>query len=105
MPSIQYLRSFRIFGYAIFDFVLSFVGVYILAPILSWLFLKIGLKISRKSWLLLTIPASIAIHFMVGNITPLTEQFINPNDNFSVKIIVVILTYMGLKNITILRKK
>lgn len=104
MPSIEYLRSFRIFGYAIFDFALSLVGVYILSPILSWLFLKIGIKISRKSWLLLTIPASIVIHFMVGSITPLTEQFINPNGDFVAKIIVVILTYMGLKNITILRK-
>lgn len=104
MPSIEYFRSFRVFGYAIFDFALSFLGVYLLSPLLTWLFLKIGLKITRKNWLLLTVPVSIVIHFMVGNITPLTEQFMNPHGDYVVKIVIVILTYMGLKDIKRSRK-
>ena len=104
MPSIEYLRSFKVFEYAIFDFALSFLGVYLLSPILSWLLTKINVKISKKSWLLLTIPISIPIHYLVGTITPLTEQFLNPNGDFIVKIVIVVLTYLGAKDIKVSKK-
>jgi len=104
MNTIEYLRSFKILNYAIFDFVLSFVGVYLFAPILSKLFAVFGIKITRKSWLFLTVPASIPIHYLVGSITPMTENFLNLNDHYALKIGIIALTYFGLRDITFIKK-
>lgn len=101
MFSIEYLRSFRIGPYAIFDFAASFLGIYLLSPLLSKVFAKIGIKISTKSWMLLTIPLSILIHFLVGNITPMTADFFDLNGHYFLKIFIVTLTYLGLKKIKI----
>lgn len=104
MLTIDYLRSFRIGPYAIFDFAASFLGIYLLSPILSKLFLKVGLKISTKSWMLLTIPLSILIHLLVGNITPMTADFINLHEAYLLKIIVIALTYLAIKDIKRIKK-
>ena len=104
MNTIEYLRSFKILNYAVFDFVLSFAGVYLFAPILSKLFAVFGIKITRKSWLFLTVPVSIPIHYMVGSITPMTENFLNVNDHYLLKIGIIVLTYLGLKDITFINK-
>ncbi len=99
MITIEYLRSFRLAGFALFDFTLSFVGIYLLSPLLSKLFSKIGLKITTKSWMILTIPLSILIHALFGVHTPLTVNFFNLYGYYNEKIIVLALTYWGVQNI------
>jgi len=93
MITIEFLRSYKLLDYAIFDFVVSFLGVYLLSPILTKLFLLFKIKVSRKSWLLLTIPVSILVHYLVGNITPMTKDFLNLNGSYLLKIIIISLTY------------
>lgn len=104
MITIEYLRSFHIGPYAIFDFVVSFLGVYLLSPILSKLFLKIGLKLSAHNLLLLTVPASILIHLLVGKITPMTRDFLNPDDHYLLKFLIIALIYFGIRDIKIIKK-
>ncbi len=72
MSTIEFLRSFRIGGYAVFDFVASFVGIYLIAPLLSKLFRQIRIEIPILSWMYLTIPIGILAHVLSGSITPMT---------------------------------
>lgn len=81
ISTIDYLRSFRVINYAIFDFIASFIGMYILAKIFKW---------NMKKVMLLTIPLSVVSHILVDNITPLTKQTIGEG-NYLVKIIMIIL--------------
>lgn len=99
MNPIEYLRSWRFGEYAVFDFVLSFLVVFVLAPFLSKGFRKFGLVISRVSWLYLTLPLSIVIHLAVGVMTPMTIQFLDPNGYYGLKIVIVFLCVMGLKDV------
>jgi uncharacterized membrane protein len=103
MPTIQFLRSFRFGEYAYFDIFVSFLGIYLLSPLLSKLFLKLKLKISRKSWLLLTLPLSIIVHILVKNVTPMTRDFLDFNGHYVLKGVILILTILGVKDIK--RKK
>lgn len=104
MINIETLREPHIFGYAIFDLALSYVGVYLLAPLLTKLFLKIKIKISRKSWLFLTLPIGIISHLLVGNITPMTEQFFDFSGYYLLKIVIFLMLILGLKDIKIISK-
>ncbi|MFA5830113.1 MAG: hypothetical protein WC843_06535 [Candidatus Gracilibacteria bacterium] len=105
MTSIEYLRQFKVLDYAIFDLVLSFVGIYLLAPLLSKIFLKLRLKISKKSWMFLTLPISILVHIMVGTMTPMTKYFLDIQDHYILKIIILGLLALGIKDIKIVPKK
>lgn len=95
MGIIDFLRQFRIGGFALFDFTAAFVGIYFLAPFLSKLFRKIGLEIPRRSWLFWTIPIGVISHLLVGKITPLTREFIDPHGHYLVKIIILGLVILG----------
>ncbi len=105
MNLIETLRQYRILDYAIFDFVVSFIGVYLLAPLLSKLFLKINIKISRLSWLYLTLPLSIIIHLLFSTYTQMTKDFLNLDSHYLLKLVILILLYLGLKDIKFLKKK
>lgn len=102
--TIEYLRQFRIGGYAIFDFAVSYLGIYLLAPTLSKLFLKIGLKIQRKNWMFLMLPVSIVIHLFFGAMTQMTQDFLDPQGHFFIKIIVLGSLGLGLRGIKRVRK-
>ena len=86
MDWITYLRTFRAGPFAIFDFVASYAGIYLLAPVLIWLFKFFGINTTRATWLWLTLPASVLIHLAVGKITPLTAMAIDPSDYWILKI-------------------
>ena len=105
MIPIEYLRQFRFNGYAIFDFVVVFIGMYLLAPLLSKLFLKLRIDIPRKNWLFLALPIGIITHLLVGKITPMTRDFINLNDHYILKIIIISLLIIGLRGVKIVRKE
>jgi hypothetical protein len=104
MSTLEFLRQFRILDYAVFDFVVSFLGIYLLSPLLSKLFLKIRLDIPKKNWLFLTLPIGILSHLLVGSITPMTADFLNINNHYILKIIILILSFFGIKGIKIIKK-
>jgi hypothetical protein len=99
METISYLRQFRISGYAVFDFAAAFLGMFLLSPFLSKLSRKIGLEIPRINWLYLTLPITILTHLLVGKMTPLTKNFIDHNDHYLLKIGIIGLLVLGLRNI------
>ena len=105
METLEILRSFKIFGYAIFDLIISFGWIYLLAPRLSKLFLKMWVEISRKSWLFLTLPIGILFHLIFQNITPMTRDLFDINDFYLIKILMIILLILWLKDIKIRKKK
>ncbi len=104
MTTIDFLRSFRLEGYAIFDFAVSFLGIYLLSPFLSKLFLKIGLNIPKPNWLFLTLPLSILFHLIFNKLTPLTRDFLNPGGGYILKIVVLFLFIWGIRGIKIVKK-
>lgn len=105
MLSVEYLRSFKIGQYAIFDIVTAFAGIYLLSPLLSKLFKKLNLDIPKASWLYFTLPLSVIFHILVGNITPLTKYFIDLNGHYIEKITLIILVVLGIKHIKIIKKR
>ena len=102
MVPIEYLRQFRLSGYAIFDFIAVFLGFLILAPLLSKLFLKLKLDVPKRNWIFLSLPISIPVHLLVGQITPMTRDFFNIHDHYILKIILITLLILGLKGIKLI---
>ncbi len=96
---IAYFRQFRIEGFTIFDSGASFLGVYILAPLLTRLFRLFGIEISRKSWLYFVLPIGILAHSFSGTKTPMTREFLDPSGFYPLKLIILTLTILGLKDI------
>lgn len=99
MDTIDSLRQYRIVGFAIFDFAVSFLAMFILSPLLSWLFKKIGIYVPKKNWVLLTIPLSVVAHVLVGKITPFTQYFLDLHGHYLIKLIVIGFVILGLKDI------
>ncbi|MDO8499210.1 MAG: hypothetical protein Q7S66_00945 [bacterium] len=104
MLTIEYLRQFRIFGYAYFDLSLAFLGIGLLSPLLSKIFLKFRIKIPTINWLILTLPISILIHIAIGKFTPMTKNFLDPHDHYILKIIIIGLLFLGIRGIKIIKK-
>ncbi len=92
---MEFIRSFRIGPFAIFDFTISYVAMYFLAPYLSKLFRIFGLRISREQWLWLTLPIALITHLILGLHTPLTKMFLNLTGNFTTKLVVLFMLFMA----------
>ncbi len=92
---IAYLRTFRIGPFAIFDFAISYLAVWIFAPFIIKLVSYIGFHPTRANLMWLVVPASILAHILVGTYTPLTKMFLNPSGDYIVKIIVLLMLYKG----------
>ncbi|MFT7184628.1 MAG: putative membrane protein [Oceanicoccus sp.] len=105
MNTIEFLRSFRIAEYAIFDFVAAFAGIYLLAPLLSKACRKLRLEVPKTNWLYLTLPLGILVHILVGNITPLTANFLAFNGHYILKLVMLILTILGFRGIKVIKKE
>ncbi len=97
MITIEYLRSFRIGEFAIFDFTLAYLGVYLLVPILNKIILPTKRQLSHFRWILLVLPLSIIFHLIFGNMTPLTKLALDPTAGYGLKAILLIMLYLGLK--------
>jgi len=100
MVTIEYLRSFRIGGYALFDLGVSLLGIWLLSPLLSKLFRLFGIEIPKKNWLLLTLPMSVIIHLLVGNWTQMTRDAFDPQGHFGIKLVLIVLLWLGCKGIS-----
>lgn len=104
MTTLEYFRQFRIGEYAAFDLAISFLGIYLLSPLLSKIFLKFRIEISKKSWLLLTLPIGILAHLLSGNMTLMTKNFLDLQGHYILKILILGLLILGLRGIKITRK-
>lgn len=101
MITIEYLRQFRIGEYAVFDLVISFLGIYLLSPLLSKIFLKFGIEIPKRNWLFLTLPIGILVHLLTGTTTIMTKDFMDPHSHYVLKILILCLLVLGIKGIKI----
>ena len=99
MTTLEYLRHFHFFGYAIFDLVLSFFGMYLLSGRLSKLFLKIHMNIPKINWVYLTLPIGLLVHIIVGTYTPMAKDFLNFNSHFIIKFVIIFFLILGLRGI------
>ena len=104
MIPIEFIRQFRFGEYAIFDFAAALIGIYLLSPLLSKLFRRLRLDIPKKNWLFLTLPLGILAHILVGNITPMTRNFIDIHSHYILKILILGLLILGIKGIRIIKK-
>ena len=93
MDLIILLRTFRVGPFAVFDFAISYLVVYLLAPY----FYRMGLKLSREQFLWLTLPFSILVHVLFGKMTPLTEMFLDLHGSYWVKILVIFMIFMAIR--------
>lgn len=100
---IDSLRQFKVGPFTVFDIVLAYVGIFLLAPLLSKLFAKINLEISRAAWLWLTLPISVLAHGLFQQNTPLMKMLLNPHDFYLAKVVVVLTLYMGLSKIRLIK--
>ena len=105
MDAISFLRQFRVGEYAIFDFTIAFLGVFLVAPLLSKIFRKIGIEIPKYNWLFFTLPIAVITHLLIGRMTPMTSKFIDLSGHYVLKIVIIGLFILGLRNIKRLPKK
>gem|GEM_PF-5811080 len=56
MTTIEFLRQFRLGGYALFDFAVTFLFIYLIAPLLSKLLLNVRIVMPKHNRLFLAIP-------------------------------------------------
>jgi len=99
MDAISFLRQFRVGEYAIFDFVVSFLTVLLIAPLLSKIFRKIGIDIPKYDWLFFVLPVAVIAHLLIGRMTPMTINFIDIGGHYLLKIIIISSLILGLMNI------
>lgn len=86
---IEHLRSFRVFGYAIFDFVVSYLGIFLISPILVKIFGVIKIKTRKVQWVILALPIGIIFHVIFKQDTPFNQAFLDTNGGFIEKLIVI----------------
>lgn len=102
--TIEYLRSFKIGQYAVLDIAVSFLGIYIISPLLSKLFRVFKIEIPKISWLYFTLPIGIIFHLIFGQITPMTQYILDFKNNIPLTIFILVLFILGIKNIKIIKK-
>ena len=86
---LETVRSYRILGFAIFDLVLAFAGMMLLA---YWT------KFDMLSALLLTLPVGVLVHWAVGSDTPLNQMVLGTG-NMVAKFVVGLLLVLGVLNL------
>ena len=100
MSTIEFLRQYKIGSFAMVDFVVSFLGFYLISPIIIKIFEYAGLKITVPGIMWFVVPISIAAHIAVGTYTPLTKMFLDPSGYYSIKLIILVMVILGAKEIS-----
>lgn len=103
MITIEFLRSFKLGEYSIFDLSTSFIGIYLLSPLLSKLFTFIKLDIPKLSWIYLTLPLSILTHILIRQDTLMTKYFLDPTGHYILKLLIITLLILGIRGISIIK--
>lgn len=104
MNTIEFLRGFRIGEYAIFDITVSFLGIWLLSPMLIRIFRLIKLDIPKRNFLFLTLPIGIITHVLLGQNTLMTKYFTDPSSHYLLKIFIISLFLFGLRGIRVIKK-
>jgi hypothetical protein len=99
MNIINYLRQFRIGPFTIFDFAISYIGIYFLSPYIIKLCAYFNIRITKINIMWLVLPASILTHIILKTYTPLTKMFLNISDYYFLKILIIYMIYAGLKGV------
>jgi len=99
MITLEYLRHFRLFGYAIFDFAASYLGILLLSPLLTKLAKHFHLNLTTKHWLYLTFPIGVFFHILFQTQTAFGKALLDPTGHYLEKILILLMLYFGLKNI------
>jgi hypothetical protein len=102
MDVLTSLRQYKVGAFTIFDTVISYIGVFLLAPLLTRLFLKLHVSIPLFSWLWLTLPVSILFHLAFHQMTPLTTRIMDPNGFYREKIVLLGMVIMGIRSIRLI---
>ncbi len=97
--SIETLRQFRVLDYALFDLALAVLGMWLVSPILSWLFKKINITIPKKSWVIWAIPLGFIAHLLTQTNTLMTERLLDPSGHYILKAVVIVLTLLGFRGV------
>lgn len=97
MSFVELLRQYKIGPFSIFDFVLAFGGVYILAPFIIRVLQRARIIITRTELMWLVVPLSVMSHLLVGSMTPLTQMAVNPKGDVVVKLVLLGMLYVGLR--------
>ncbi len=97
MDIISVLRQFRIGPFAVFDFLLAYLGIFLLAPTLTKYFAKIHFYFTRGDWLWLTLPIGLLVHFLFGLHTPLVKMVTDHSGFYTIKFLVLLMLFMGLR--------
>jgi uncharacterized integral membrane protein len=105
MDVISIFRQYRIGPFTIFDTVTAYVGIFLIAPLLTKIFSKIHINFSRAGWLWLTLPISVIFHLIFRQNTPFMKMLLNPHQfQFYLGIIILLfMSYMGLRKIKTLK--
>lgn len=96
---ISNLRQYRIGPYAIFDIATSYIGIYLIAPLLSKFAEKFSLRIPRTTWLWFTLPISVIFHLVFGQNTEFMKRLFSPEGYHNEVILLTIMMYIGGKQI------
>lgn len=101
MDLLNILRQYKIGPFAIFDTVTAYLGIFLIAPLLTKLFYKIHINISRAGWLWLTLPISVIFHLVFRQNTPLMKILSDPFkfEFYLVVVVLLFMIYMGLRKI------
>lgn len=99
MNAIDYLRQFRVGGFAMFDFTVAFLGMLLLSPLLSRLAKKAGIHVPKRNWVILTLPVGVLAHLLIGNITPLTKNVLDPGGHYLAKAVIIGCCILGVTGI------
>ncbi len=99
MDLITSLRQYRIGEFALFDFAVSYIAIWFLAPLLSRGCRRLGFKVPRANWLFLTLPLAVLFHLAFGTFTPLTKSVIDPTGGYVTKGVVLLSLLLGLRGI------
>ena len=98
MDYLQILRQFKIGPFAVFDTVIAYLGVFLIAPLLTKLFSKMNIIISRTGWMWLTLPISVLFHLVFRQNTPFMKTLLDQRYFFIPVIILIGMFYMAVKH-------
>lgn len=96
MHILEYLRQWRIGDYSVFDSVMTVIALLFLAPWLTKLCARFGVRVPVRNWYFLALPASFLAHVLTGRYTPLTLQVLDPHGHVIAKIVIVVLLVAGI---------
>ncbi|KKR48191.1 MAG: hypothetical protein UT84_C0045G0002 [Candidatus Curtissbacteria bacterium GW2011_GWA1_40_16] len=97
MDLINILRQFRIGPFAVFDFLIAYLGIFLLSSTLTKYFAKIHLYFSRTDWLFLTLPIGLLFHLTLRLRTPLTKMVMDPHGFYAIKALILFMLFMGFR--------